>query len=208
MFLATFRPQTVLALVTTSCLATSLLAIDLRADPALALEDFNGFCLSLLNTQPTPEYGGVQRLDEDTTQQFIKMNNAREDTVLWDTRSSDFAIQTYESVHDFCFLFSFNSDLAAVKEAYPAWRQSLGETFAGRDDMHSHAERASAFLVKQFATGEVLQLVLNHDARVLNGLTTLAGIRLEQPSPAALEVLQEYERKREVKVDFLNVGVN
>ncbi len=205
MFLATFRPQTVLALVTTSCLATSLLAIDLRADPALALEDFNGFCLSLLNTQTTPEYNGVRRIDDGITQQFIKINNAREDTVLWETRSSEFAIQTYESVHDFCFLFSFNSDLTALKEAYPAWRQSLEDTFWGPAELEASSassHRAGAFLVSELEDGGVLQLTLNHDAEAMNGFTTLAAIRLETLSPAALELIgknaaQETEAKKE-----------
>ncbi len=192
MFLSTFRPKSVLALAASACLATLLQTYGLRADPSLALEDFNGFCLPLLNTHTTPKYDGVRRIDDGITQQFIKTNNAREDTVLWETRSSEFAIQTYESVHDFCFLFSFNSDLNALKEAYPAWRQSLEDTFLGPAELKASSapsHRASAFLVLELEDGGVLQLALNHDAKVLNGFTTLAAIRLESPSPAALELL-------------------
>ncbi len=194
MFLATPPIKSALALVAISCLATSLLANGLRAAPSLALEDFNGFCLPLLNTQTTPEYEGVQRIDDAITQQFIKINNAREDTVLWETRSSEFAIQTYESVHDFCFLFSFNSDLTALQEAYPAWRQSLEDTFWGPAELEASSassHRAGAFLVLELGDGGVLQLALNHNAEVVNGFTTLAAIRLESPSPAALELIGE-----------------
>ncbi len=193
MFLAT-PPKSALALVAILCLATPLLANGLRADPSLALEDFNGFCLPLLNTQTTPEYNGVRRIDDGITQQFIKINNAREDTVLWETRSSEFAIQTYESVHDFCFLFSFNSDLTALQEAYPAWRQSLDGTFVGPTDLEAStasSHRAGAFLVSKLEGGGALQLTLNHDAKVMKGFTTLAAIRLEVPSPAALELLNK-----------------
>jgi len=192
MFLATFRPKSVLALAASACLATPLLANGLQADPSLALEDFNGFCLPLLKTQTTPEYDGVLRIDHGITQQFIKANNASEDTVLWETRSSEFAIQTYESVHDFCFLFSFNSNLTALKEAYPAWRQSLDGTFLGPTELEESpgsAHRAGAFLVLKLEDGGVLQLALNHDAKILKGFTTLAAIRLESPSPAAMALL-------------------
>lgn len=192
MVLATFRPSSVLVLATTACLATPLLPNGLRADPSLALEDLNGFCLPLLNTQTTPEYDGVRRIDDGITQQFIKINNAREDTVLWETRSSEFVIQTYESVHDFCFLFSFNSDLAALKEAYSAWRQSLEDTFLGPAELEASSassHRAGAFLVSELEDGGVLQLTLNHNAEAMNGFTTLAAIRLEAPSPAALELI-------------------
>lgn len=194
MFLATFHPNPALAKVTTSCLAISLLASNSRADPSLALEDFKRFCLPLLNTQTAPEYDGVRKIDDGITQQFIKANNAREDTVLWETRSSEFAIQTYEGVHDYCFLFSFNSDFVALKEAYPAWRQSLDDTFLGPTELEAFSaspHRASAFLVSELEYGGVLQLALNHNAEVVNGFTTLAAIRLESPSPAALELIGE-----------------
>lgn len=192
MFFATFRPKSVLVLATSACLATPLLENGLRADPSLALEDFNGFCLPLLNAQTAPEYGGVRKIDDGITQQFIKANNAREDTVLWETRSSEFAIQTYEGVHDYCFLFSFNSDLNALKEAYPAWRQSLEDTVWGPAELEASStssHRAGAFLVSELEDGGVLQLTLNHSAEAMNGFTTLAAIRLETPSPAALELL-------------------
>lgn len=200
MLFATFRPKSVLVLATSVCLAIPLLANGLRADPSLALEDFNGFCLPLLNTQTAPEYDGVRKINDGITQQFIKANNAREDTVLWETRSSEFAIQTYEGTHDYCFLFSFNSDLTALKEAYPAWRQSLDDTFLGPTELEvspGSAHRAGAFLVLELGDGGVLQLALNHNAEVVNGFTTLAAIRLESPSPAALELIGENAAQEE-----------
>lgn len=204
-FLTDHHPKTVLTSVATSCLAISLLANSLRADPYLALEDFNGFCLQMLRSQTTPEYDGVKRFNESFIQEFIKNNNAREDTVLWQTRSSEFAIETHESDHDSCILYGFVSDLPALKEAYLTWRQSLDDTFLGPTELtasSTSSHRAGALLVLQLEDGGVLQLTLNHNAEAMNGFTTLAAIRLEPPSPAALELIgknaaQETEAKKE-----------